>query len=278
MSKEEQRRGGTNEVVKSLAGILSYFLPIAQFFYQLIPNAFGGIFPNSKIIFITSILTLLTSFLITIWYRQNPFIRFALFPWQNKKSKEYWKKWGKYKDEPSKLSELGSPPSVFYVTDRNLTLFLIFLVFILGGWFSWVVLNMPDVPSIGIVYLQAILYSLIILTAVFSTTIFYEMQSFREESENNKKRRASKAISLAIENNAILDIPSIRFIKEEEMLADMTYNIEVEVKEKKYRITTDRKAEILKNVNEIIPEKTRIALSYTQKPSEISAGAVNEKA
>lgn len=248
----QDKESRINELAKSLAGLLSYSLPLVQFFYQLLPSPAGSIFPDQKTLLITSVLTLVISFLIIIWYKLHPFIFIKIFWWQQKAWNNYLEQASIHKDNPEKLKELKRPNPITYVTEKHLTLFAIFLIFFLGARFTWITLNKPTEVTSFFVFEQAILYSILIVLAVLSATIFYETQSFKEESEERRRRRSSKAIALAIENNAIGSIPKVQFL---EARSDggfpENFFVKIQVGKTKYEIKTDSNAEILYSTSKI---------------------------
>ncbi len=250
----DKTKESVNEISKSLAGFLSYALPLIQFFYLLFPGTTAGIFLNREVFLAASVLTLLVSFLVIFWYRQRPFISIQPFWWQNKKYRDYLDRINPQRHTPEEIKKVKRVGPPFRIDHHRLVLIFIVAILFLGLIFIWLGMSLSMNPPLFYTYLQAIIYILVIILTVLTATIIYEEQVRLQEWRDRRKRRVSKAIGLAIENNALPNIPVINFIKTEgEEAWKLSFSTIVEIQNARYKITTDNNAEILYEVEQLGP-------------------------
>ncbi len=247
-----------NETLKTFSGILSYALPFLQFFYQLFPSTTSLIFLDKSTFLFSSIVTLIVSVIINIYIKGHPYFEIT-FPFQEKQNKKYSKylqrlQENKQKNIKKAVNVVKRPKTI---NQNQLVIYLAPIIFILGFIFIYIGLNgNPNNISL-LVLLQAIIYSLFILATTLASSITYETQKRQAYWLGNRQKRISKAISLAIENNALDVIPNIRFKYGYETRPFLGEFITVvEIGERKFQIVTDLEANILKSVTEQFPQTT----------------------
>jgi len=249
-----------NDASKSLAAALSYLLPVVQFFYQLLPNTLSKIFPDKEIFIVASVITLITSYLIMIWYKQAPYIRFTLQSGKQKKYKKYINELNKLPEDQKKSLESVTPP--FYFTSANLGLFLTPVIFLLGFVFIFLI---PIETTNYISFIRVVSYSLVIILTVFISTIYYEEQIKAGNYKELEKKKITNAISLAIEHNSISELPTVRLISSWiSQRFPITFNIRVAVGDEEYVITTDSRV-------------VSLISAVKLKPPEKKTESINEK-
>jgi len=249
-AKEES----SNEFTKALAGSVALAIPLIQFFYQLFPNSVNDIFLDKRVFFGGSLLTLILSIIVILWFKDRPYFSFRL-PFQGKRIKEYntyLSKFGKVK----RLERVNPPVTI---DQMNLVSWSVPTMFVLGLIFIFLGLIDRNNIQFFLIMLQATVYSAIVLLVTFVATIIYASQNSIQNYKQNRIRRSARAIGLAIENNAIPELQPVKFVEDSEIgnYPSQYYSVVVSVEGKKYSIVTDTEAEILHSVKEYVaPQPT----------------------
>lgn len=260
-----------NKFLQDISAIIGGILPIAQLFIGQWISAFNKVFLANDLLTVTSIITLIVSYMLILAYLHNPFGELVI-PTQKKRQlamQEYWNErnrlelyLGSLLNTPgadktvrkalNKLIDLKQPKPPIKIDPQNQAKVVVMIIVITAILFLALGVGRFSGPFINIT--QVVMYVLFVSFSALMLTIYKKNSDNNSRYIENVRMRANRAIKLAIDANEFGPLPQVTFMSQEETGPyNSGFKVVVSYKRKSYEIITDREAQYLQSVRKVVP-------------------------
>ena len=212
----------SDNLFNNLGSIIAYLAPFLQLFlFQILDTNTKLILFHENFLLI-SIVTAIISYLVISVLRSFPYTRINLTPWRNRAYNTFLDR-----TDPrmvhaevaqAYIMQNKQPARPWYFENNNAHRFTIPASIAFFGFFLWIGLVNGEAEAVsqGWQLAQALLYLFFVVVVIFQIALHYVGHSVRKERLVMQQERFNKIVGLLIENNALHNLPIVRFVMQEE--------------------------------------------------------------
>lgn len=241
----------------NLGSVIAYLAPFLQLFLFQIIDARTSLILFHEDFLLVSIITAIISYLVISVLRALPYIRINLTPWRNRAYNTFLNRTDPrmvYAEAiQTYIMRNKEPAKPWHFENSNAHRFTIPASIAFFGLFMWIGLVNAEIQTIPPKwqFAQALLYLFFVTTIIFQIALHYISNSEHRNHLAMRQERFNKIVGLLIENNALYNLPSVRFVmqKESNEIGNRHLLTIVEVGGVYYEVMSDAEANYLVRVS-----------------------------
>lgn len=243
--------------LNNLGSLIAYLAPFLQLFLFQVVDAKTKLILFHEDFLLVSIVTAIISYLVISVLRSFPYVRINLTVWRNRAYNTFLNRTDPrmvYAEAiQTYVMRNKEPARPWYFENSNAHHFTIPVSIVFFGLFLWIGFANAGLQTIPPKwqFAQALLYLFFVTTIISQIALHYISNSVRREHLAMQRERFNKIVGLLIENNALYNLPSVRFVMQEESneINNRRLLTVVEVNGEYYKVISDTEANYLIQVS-----------------------------